>query len=139
VEYTTIFLFDQFTDNKKDVKNKGYLLTAFIRGSNLIKNPDYKLEAGVLNTLDPDDATTIDVDTITTFYEHEGQIFIGSQRKGTEMENYMCLTRIIFPENIMSIYKVHSSTGYICAETKGGSFFGMSNGNELVHLYDDTP
>lgn len=54
------------------------------------------------------------------------------------MENYLCLTRIIDPVPIMSIYQVHSTTGYICAETKGGSFFGMSNGNELVHLYDDT-
>lgn len=130
-------MFDQTTKNGKDVKNNAWLLTAMLSGTNSTKDPNYNIKYITQNTLDPGASTIIDINTITTFYEHEGQVFIGSQRAGPDMEGYLCLTRIIDPRPIASFYTIHSTTGYICAETKGGNFFGMSNGNELVHLHNE--
>lgn len=74
-------------------------------------------------------------DTISTIYEHENEIFIASERTTADREGFLCLTRINLPDTETFTFTLApASYGYVCAETVGGDFFGMSNGNEAVHL-----
>lgn len=130
VKYTQVYMFDQTTQNGKDKPHSQFLMSAEIYGT--LEKKDYKIQEGG-NFRMEDSVGLIKAETISTFYEHEGEMFVSSERNGEGYEGLMCLTRVNEP--VGDTFTVApAGFGFFCSDIKGGAFFGMSNGNELFQL-----
>lgn len=113
--YTTVLLFDHWTTNGKDSYNQGHIITAEIHGSYANKDKEYKVQFGAVNVFDDED-NLIKKNTISTIYEHEGRLFISSERNDQGYEGLQCLTRITAPTPIASFYTVDKfGSNKVCA------------------------
>lgn len=133
IKFTQIYLFDQYIDNGKDAKHSQYLLTASLDGT--FKEKKYMLKEGGKYKLDNTN-NLVNVDTITTFYEHEGALFLGAELNSPDQKGFKCMTRINEPTET-TFTLAPPGYGFVCADIKGGDFFGMSYGNELFQLVVD--
>lgn len=128
VKYSKIYVFDQTTKNGKDKPFSGYLIAAEITGT--LSSGTYSIAAAGNYKLN-DSEKQLKADTISTLYEHEGEIFVQSERQGSD--GIACLTRINEPSGD-SFTLAPKGYGFFCSNISGGTFFGMSNGNELLQL-----